>query len=166
MLPFFQVHMSKTLMFIITVTCWDISTMFKLVGSHLIVPSGRNIGLLHKSKLNFFVVIHYYIHIFQKTQKGLFDGPYLLIWMNEILVTLKLQPFCMVAPSLVGGPTIRHWSLEVSSGGDSFFCSFRSNELQSMVWSTILVIPPNFFVKPSLYGHPQQAATTYWLLLL
>lgn len=87
--------------------------------------------------------------------------------MNEILVTLKLQPFCMVAPSLVGGPTIRHWSLEVSSGGDSFFCSFRSNELQSMVWSTILVIPPNFFVKPSpSYGHPQQAATTYWLLLL
>ena len=74
MLPFFQVHTSKTLMFIITVTCWDISTMFKLVGSHLIVPSGGNIGLLHKSKLSF-LLLYITIYIsFKKPKKAFLMG--------------------------------------------------------------------------------------------
>ena len=108
------------------------------------------------SKFKFLLLL---LIIYQNPKRPFPWALFWLIWMNEILVTLKSLPFCMVARSLVGGPTIRHWSLEVRLGGDSFFCSFRSNELQSMVWSTIL--PPNFFVKPSRAA-PQLLHTGYY----
>ena len=68
------------------------------------------------------------------------------IKMNEILVTLNSVPFCMVAPSLRGGPTVRHWPLEVRVGGDSFYCSSHrmNRRLYDYFDGTIYIIPKNF----------------------
>ena len=72
------------------------------------------------------------------------------IRMNEILVTLNSVPFCMVAPSLRGGPTVRHWPLEVRVGGDSFYCSsHRMNRRLYDYFDGTIYIIPKFFRRPN-----------------
>lgn len=47
----------------------------------------------------------------------------------KFLVALYGLPFCMVAPTRMGGAKVRHWLAEWRVGGASFFCSLTTNEL-------------------------------------